>query len=237
MDPRYRGPMSRLLIAYMILGGPMVRIVERYLWRNRILRGRDRSGLPKSPARLTVAPFRRSVNAAFWSDHGVERDEVLRDIIHLLKERKYFINIQDGWKEWDFKVQQGLWSYALVQSCTENHGGSQRLMRLKASLRFSGLSKALGAAWVMLLLVLVATGHQRQALILLVAGMGVTLGITCQVVKLTLALMRVFGHSAARLGMLPIGSRAPSTDRPPFPSDLSIAANGIAANGMLSPAK
>jgi glycosyltransferase involved in cell wall biosynthesis len=202
VDPRFRGLRSRLLIATMVLFGPLVRTLERYTWRNRIFRLRDRRALPKSEATIRMGPWMNTVFANYWTDQGVERAALLQDIIHLLTERKYFVNIQDGWTPWDLRVQQGIWSYAYLQSCAENHGGNDRLLRLKMKLSHSGLTKGLMMAWAML--VTVPLSHQAYGLagVLLATGLLIGAGLQIQTLRMGRSLLRVFDLSARRLALV-----------------------------------
>ncbi len=205
VDPRFQGWRSRLLIAYMILGGPLVRTFERYTWRRTLFKQRDRRSLERSTTRAKLCPMRRSVHTSFWTDEGVERDALLKDIINLLTERKYFVNIQDGWSEWDFKVQQGLWTYAYVQSCAENHGGYQRLLRLKAKLKLSGFAKTAAAALFGLSVIVMIKLSVLTGLILLGVILVLCTALAVQSARFASSLGCVFSMAAKRLGLVPAG--------------------------------
>ncbi|MFI4983291.1 MAG: hypothetical protein ACHQIO_23300, partial [Nevskiales bacterium] len=57
--------------------------------------------------------------------------------------QKYFVVADTGWSKWDLKIARGLWSRALVTVCSENHGGSKRLLRVRCAMRSSSLARVL----------------------------------------------------------------------------------------------
>ena len=105
VDPRFRGLRSRLLITYLILVGPLVRSIERYKWRGRLISEESSRHEGNKPKGHRIGKlFTRTLRVDFWSDQGVERATLLEDIINQLQEKKFFVNIQNGWKSWDFRV-------------------------------------------------------------------------------------------------------------------------------------
>ena len=145
--------------------------------------------------------FTRTLRVDFWSDQGVERATLLEDIINQLQEKKFFVNIQNGWKSWDFRVQQGLWVWCYVYSATEIHGGWERLIRIKLKLRPSGLAQVVMALWAALFLAVLACSSILPLSIVILAGILMAIAFSAQLaVMLRLAEAAVM-TSVERLGM------------------------------------
>src|SRR5260370_5692050 len=64
-------------------------------------------------------------------------------MMDFLLPQKYFVMADTGWSKWDLKIARGLWSRALITVCSENHGGSKRLLRGRCAMRASSLAPAL----------------------------------------------------------------------------------------------
>ncbi|MCP9931009.1 glycosyltransferase [Cyanobium sp. AMD-g] len=170
VDPRFTGLRSRLLISYLILGGPLVRSIERYKWRRKLLGAKGATKRPLEKPLKSKFPLQRTYGLNFWSDQGIERDIFLQDVIHQLQERKYFVNIQNGWERWDIRVQQGLWAWCYVYSATEIHGGYERLHRLKLKLKLSGLAKTILGMWAALFSIVLLCKSLMAVLVMLIPG-------------------------------------------------------------------
>ncbi|MGH7109349.1 MAG: glycosyltransferase [Stellaceae bacterium] len=146
IDPRFSGPKARALVALLIYAAPLVRGWERARWRLRELR-RPRPIRPLAPRETGGPPARidwrqRAFYLSYWSESGAEKEVLLGGIIDFLKPQKYFVVPDDGWSGWDVKIARGLWSRALLLVCAENHGGGERLLRVRVALRLSGLARA-----------------------------------------------------------------------------------------------
>ncbi|MCP9819745.1 glycosyltransferase [Synechococcus sp. Cruz-9H2] len=203
VDPRFTGLRSRLLISYLILGGPLVRSIERYKWRRKLL------GKEGAPSRQSATPLRtrfplqRTYGLNFWSDKGIERDIILKDVINQLQEKKYFVNIQNGWERWDFRVQQGLWAWCYVYTATEIHGGYERLHRLKLKLRLSGLAQILFAMWAVLFVIVIACKSVIAALLMAIPGIALLWAFRSQMSCMATALGDMVKISAKKLDLTP----------------------------------
>lgn len=137
LDTRFQGLQARLLVAMLIYLGPLVRSIERYVWRIRGLAKVE----PVEFDELTQQPFiswlERSLFLAYWTDAGLEKESLLQEVMDFLLPRKYFITVDQGWSDWDIKIYQGFLSRACIKVCTENHGGNKRLLRVRSKLRMS----------------------------------------------------------------------------------------------------
>jgi glycosyltransferase involved in cell wall biosynthesis len=202
VDPRFTGLRSRLLITYLILGGPLVRSLERYKWRRKLLRTEGTPARTREKSLNSGFPLRRTYGLAFWSDRGVERDAVLRDIIQQLQEKKYFVNIQNGWQRWDFRVQQGLWAWCYVYTATEIHGGYERLHRLRLKLRLSGLAQTFSVLWLGVLIVVLACKSLVAVLLIMLPGLAMAWAYQSQMRRMAKALGDVVKMSATKFDLV-----------------------------------
>jgi hypothetical protein len=82
----------------------------------------------------------RSFQLSYWSEKSDEKETLLGGLMAFLAPQKYFIVPDTGWSDWDLKIARGLWSRALVMVVAENHGGVQRLLRVRVTMRLSRLS-------------------------------------------------------------------------------------------------
>jgi hypothetical protein len=86
---------------------------------------------------------------AYWTDAGLEKEEILHRLRDLLVTRRHVVAVDRGWSFWDLDVRGGIWSRALVTVCAENHGGTRRVLRVRGALRTGALTRlVLGAALV-----------------------------------------------------------------------------------------
>jgi glycosyltransferase involved in cell wall biosynthesis len=202
VDPRFRGLRSRLLITYLILGGPLVRSIERYKWRRKLL------GRKRAPARgkgrlvRTRFPFQRTYRLDLWSAQGVERNSLLQDMVHQLQEKKYFVNIPNGWDRWDFRVQQGLWIWCYLYTATEIHGGYERLHRVRLKLRLSGLAQSVLGMWSALFLIVLLCKSLMAILLLLVPGLALIWACRTQMTRMTMSLLAGVSQAAEKLQLV-----------------------------------
>ncbi len=141
VDPRFTGFTSRGLIAVLTYLGPLVRGLQRYLWRLRGLAEIERIELegPQQPA--DVDWLRRSFTVGYWSEQGHEKEALLGGVMEFLIPRKYLIAVDPGWNPWDLEVYRGVWSKARVAVAVENHGGSKRLLNVRCEVRLTRVSQ------------------------------------------------------------------------------------------------
>lgn len=141
VDPRFDHWRGRLLIALLIYLGPLVRSMQRYVYR---VQGHNNAhqiefvGVPQTPE---IQWSRRSFLLRFWSENGAEKENFLHAMIEFLTPRKYLVTIDQGWSAYDIAVHRGLWSRAEVAAAVEYHGGSKRLLRTRTRVRFSWFAR------------------------------------------------------------------------------------------------
>jgi hypothetical protein len=101
IDPRFSGFWARALIAVLTYLGPLVRGLQRYLWR---LRGFTviEQVPPNAPRQAPqVDLFARAFVLRYWSEQGHEKESLLGGVMEFLIPRKYLITVDPGWNRWD----------------------------------------------------------------------------------------------------------------------------------------
>jgi O-antigen biosynthesis protein len=142
IDKRFRGLKARTLVALLIYVGPILRGWERLKWRLREMRRREGPAdvVQETRQKARIGWPDRALYLSYWSERGDEKELLLAGLMRFLTPQKYFIVADQGWNDWDLKVARGLWSRALVLVCTENHGGTRRLLRVRCAMRLSRFS-------------------------------------------------------------------------------------------------
>src|SRR5204862_3898022 len=126
VDKRFAGLPARALIALLTYLGPLVRGLQRYLWR---LRGHgdvepvEFEG-QQQPARIDW--LARAFTLGYWSEQGHEKEALLAGVMEFLIPRKYLIAVDPGWNRWDLELYRGIWTKARLTVASENHGGLRR---------------------------------------------------------------------------------------------------------------
>ena len=141
IDKRFRGVKARALVALLIYLGPIVRGWERLKWRWRDLKTADSTGgLDPTMQEPRIDWRERAFYLSYWSEKSDEKEALLGELMRFLAPQKYFIQVDQGWNDWDLKIARGLWSRAYLLVCTENHGGEKRLLRVRSAMRLSRFS-------------------------------------------------------------------------------------------------
>ncbi|HVO22586.1 MAG TPA: glycosyltransferase [Candidatus Margulisiibacteriota bacterium] len=178
LDPRYDGIGSRLLITMLIYLGPLLRSLQRYLYRIQGATNVARIQFEEPGQRPRVQWAKRQFFLAYWSDRGFEKENLLHALMEFLLPRKYLIAIDQGWDDRDVTVYRGIWSKADVKVAVENHGGSKRFFRIRCRVReswlarvaVSGLAAIATIGWFADLWEIAAVGLLLGLLSLLVVG-------------------------------------------------------------------
>ena len=184
VDPMAQGARGRLLIAVLTYFGPLLRSLERYRWWIRGLTAAEPSDSERQVRALPWSWRERTFSAAFWTEHGLEKETILHGLVEALARRKYCVLVDQGWSEWDLDAHGGVWSRGRIKVCTENHGGERRVLRVKCALRTSHLARGvlLGAA------VTAGLGMELGLPALtaagVVAGLGMAAGLVREVIGL-----------------------------------------------------
>jgi O-antigen biosynthesis protein len=142
VDPRFSGIRTRLLIAFLTYLGPLMRGLQRYLWRLRgftVLEERVPPDGPRQPANVDLP--RGAFVLRYWSEESHEKESLLGGVMEFLIPRKYLIAVDPGWNRWDLEIFRGIWAKARVTVATENHGGTKRLLNVRSELRLTRVSQ------------------------------------------------------------------------------------------------
>jgi len=137
IEERFEGIKARALVALLLYLGPLLRGWERLKWRLKEIRTHEHIGLVHTEQRARISWRARAIHLAYWSDAGVEKEALIGGLINFLVPQKYFVVPDTGWSSWDLNIARGLCGRALVVVCTENHGRSKRLLRVRCAIRFS----------------------------------------------------------------------------------------------------
>jgi O-antigen biosynthesis protein len=132
IDPRFQGLGGRLLVALLIYLGPLVRGWERYKWRITGLKKVEPVPHNITKQKFQISWLEREIYLSYWTESGLDKENILEGILNFLASRKYFVAVSDGWSDWDLTIYPGLWSRAQIRVCTENHGGNKRILRVKS---------------------------------------------------------------------------------------------------------
>ncbi|HVH74682.1 MAG TPA: glycosyltransferase [Stellaceae bacterium] len=131
----------RALVALLIYLGPLLRGSARLRWRLRTMQTPQRMHLHPTEQRARVDWRGCSFALSYWSDDAAEKELMIGGLMDFLLPQKYFVVSDTGWSGWDLKIARGLWNRALVTVCSENHGGSRRLLRVRCAMRLSRLAR------------------------------------------------------------------------------------------------
>jgi len=142
VDPRFAGIRTRLLIALLTYLGPLMRGLQRYLWRLRgftVLEERVPLDGPRQPANVDL--LHGAFVLRYWGEESQEKESLLGGVMEFLIPRKYLIAVDPGWNRWDLEIFRGIWAKARVTVATENHGGTKRLLNVRSELRLTRVSQ------------------------------------------------------------------------------------------------
>ncbi len=187
IDPRFNGPRARLLVAALTYLGPLVRGVQRYLWRARGHADAQEVRMPGKRAPSHVDWMRIAYVLRYWSGQGHEKEGLLGGLMEFLIPRKYLIAMDPGWNPWDLEIYRGIWSKARVAVATENHGGNHRVLNARVELRLTRVSQLAVTGFAIAAFCGIAFGVPE------LAGVAVALGVVnvAVIVMETVRLARV----------------------------------------------
>ena len=89
-------------------------------------------------------PLWGKASAAYWSEEGCDRTELLGLFIAHLMERRWGTTIDSGWSHWDVVIHSHPWTVLRVLTTQEDHGGSKHLIRVRYQMLPSGLLSVAG---------------------------------------------------------------------------------------------
>jgi glycosyltransferase involved in cell wall biosynthesis len=213
VDPRYDDWRSRVLVAGLTYLGPLARSWKRYEMRLEGMRAVERVVFTAPSQRARIDWRTRAFALAFWSERGVEKEDLLRGVIDFLHPRRYQVAIDQGWSEWDLEVHRGLWARGKLLVAVENHGGSKRVLRVRCGVHSSFLARMVGgvAAGLIALTAMLAAAPAAVAIGLLsLLAFG---AIASAVLGLGQVLHQVVEIIADRLALTAVGDAPPDPER------------------------
>ena len=216
VDPRFGGPRARTLIAVLTYLGPIVRGLQRYLWRARGFAEIKQVDSGEGPRQVPkVDLVERAFLLRYWNEAGHEKEQLLGGLMEFLIPRKYLITVDPGWNRWDLEIFRGVWAKARVAAATENHGGTKRLLNVRCEVRLTRVAQLALVGWALAALCGLLGGVPE------IAGVGVGLGL----VNLGVVIheLRQLGRivcdtcdiAGGQLGMRPLG---PAREAAPAPA-------------------
>jgi GT2 family glycosyltransferase len=137
IDPSFDNWRSRFLVAFLVYSGPMVRSFERYKWRVRGLTDVETIQFQETGQEPELSWRERALRLAYWSEQGLEKENVLYGMMDFLLPRKYLITVEQGWPNWDLEISRGIWSKSQLRIGPANHSGLKRLLRAHCAVRMS----------------------------------------------------------------------------------------------------
>jgi glycosyltransferase involved in cell wall biosynthesis len=207
LDPRYDDWRSRALLASLIYLGPLLRSYERYKWRLRGLADVEpvRFAEPRQKPQGWLATEFRLV---YWTDQGAEKENLIQGLMDFLLPRKYLIDVDRGWNDWDIEVHRGAFARSEIAVAVENHGGNRRFLRVRCRQRPSGV--ALLTVGACALLMVAGAVFSVREMIAVAAALGViNLGLLFyKNYRLGQILYHVLEIVAQTMNLFPVGRRA-----------------------------
>jgi hypothetical protein len=207
LDARFNGFWARALVAVLTYLGPLVRGVQRYLWRLRgvtVIEQVPPAG-PRVAPRVDLAA--RTFVQRYWSEEAHEKEAFLGAVMDFLIPRKYLIAVDPGWNRWDLEIFRGIWSKARVTVAAENHGGMKRLLNVRSQVRLTRVSQLSLGLFAVLAAVGVTFGIPEVIAVGSALGL-VNLGvIISENLRLARILRDTYDIVAAGLGLRPVNGR------------------------------
>ena len=206
------GVRARALAAVLIYLGPLLRGWERIKWRVKLMRAQAHIGFMETDQRARICWSERSFHLSYWSETSSEKEVLLGGLTDFLIPQKYLVSADTGWSNWDLKIARGLCTRCLVTVCTENHGGSKRLLRVRCAMRLSQLALFLLRGYAALTAFALILGWPIVAAVAGGVGMVNIGAMGWQIVDFGRLMHRIVGTVAKQARLLPL--EAVST-RPP----------------------
>jgi cellulose synthase/poly-beta-1,6-N-acetylglucosamine synthase-like glycosyltransferase len=207
LDRRYDDWRSRALLSLLVYLGPLVRSYERYKWRLRGLANIEpvRFAEPQQQPQGWLA---REFRLGYWNDSGIEKEGLIQGLMDFLLPRKYLIDVDRGWKDWDIEVHRGAFARSEIAVAVENHGGNRRFLRVRCRQRLAGVAKLVLGAWMLLIVAgaVFNVGEMIQSAIAL--GVITLLLFLYKNYRLGLIMHHVLEIVARQLSLIPAGRRS-----------------------------
>jgi len=230
--PGWLSPLlQRAAIAFLHFIQPLARIKGR-LSRFRIFDSRSSIPCPapeveiqnpkskiQNQIRSSIPELLRAIlegDITYWSANGVEKESFLTELVNRLSRRPVpvsAISLDDGWQEqYDLAIGRGPFVEAQIKAVSENHGGSNRLIRVASRLRIKKIS------WAALMTLIVFLAYFTRSIyspwpVTALIGLGVAnLIILWRGAKLLAQLARAEDEAAEGIGILKFKERQPGNE-------------------------
>jgi GT2 family glycosyltransferase len=205
IDKRFRGVKARALVALLIYLGPIVRGWERLKWRWRDMKTADSTGgLDPTMQEPRIDWRERAFYLSYWSEKSDEKEALLGELMSFLAPQKYFIQVDQGWNDWDLKIARGLWSRAYLLVCTENHGGEKRLLRVRSAMRLSRFSTFVLRAYAIATAAALILDAPAWAAVVGILGIAQAALIAYRTVEFGRLMQRIIETVAKRQNLTPV---------------------------------
>ena len=207
VDPRFRGLKARALIAWLIYMGPILRGWTRLKWRIKEAKTVDHRAPEPVEQTARIAWTERALYLSYWGQNYEEKEVLISGLMSFLVPRKYFLQMDEGWNEWDLKIARGLWSRALVLICGENHGGEKRVLRVKFSMRLSRLSSIILRGCAAATAIALILKQPVPAALIGFFGLALSVFITSETLRFGRIMHRVIERVAREAGVIPLSRK------------------------------
>jgi O-antigen biosynthesis protein len=142
---------SRVLVALLSYAQPLVRAWARY--RRRYVAFQTPAAPSLDPPLKRVNPAASSRVVAYWGAGSPDRTQLIARLIAYLDSHRCGKTIDTGWSDTDLYVFCDAWSVVAISTAQEEHGGGNRVLRVRFHLLASTLTRisiVLGATLVSL---------------------------------------------------------------------------------------
>jgi O-antigen biosynthesis protein len=203
LEKCHRGPLARLLIAWLAYTGPISRTIARYRYRRKA----RNSGQPETPTRQrpTLDWRKRGIRLAYWSESWISRDALLKRIAHAQAALGHPATTNPGWGDADLALEPGALTRVEIKTADEEHSGGRLKNHVAIRTRLAGLTRAgltfsACAAGVALLV-----GAPAAAAALGIVALSIGICAASEAIETVRMAYRVVEQSATELGLIPLG--------------------------------
>jgi GT2 family glycosyltransferase len=208
VDERFRSLKARALIAMLIYLGPILRGWTRVKWRVKESKTLEPAIDIAADQPMIIDWWNRALLMSYWGQNSEEKESLLSALMAFLAPHKYFIQMDEGWSDFDLKIARGLWSRAYLLVCAENHGGENRVLRVRCSMRPSRLASFMLRCWAGGTAIALIAGLPVAAIIFGLAGLANLAIVVEDTVKFGEIMHRVVEHVARDGKLIPLSQRA-----------------------------
>jgi len=208
VDPRHDTTRGRLLITALIFLGPLLRSLQRYLYRIQGATPEGRIQFDEVSQPPTVNWLRRRFFVSYWSEQWLEKENLLHAVMEFLITRKYLIAIDQGWSDSDITIHRGMWSRADLKTAVEDHGGTRRLFRNRVRVRESTLARATVGSLALVTAITYATGLAEVTVVALLLGLLNILVVLVDNFRLGRTLYHVLEVVGKQVGLTPLNGKS-----------------------------